>query len=119
MAANDSQDSAPTYTFQSISPSDQFLEMARIHHPEAKQLFENADKADAEGVQDEAKLLMDVAILRRERAEEFERAARGECGDPVVSEINDGLEETKANYVPYAPSILTERNCASLKCLRT
>jgi len=108
MAANDSQDKTPTYTFQDSSPADQFLEMARIHRLEAKQLFKNADKADAEGLQEEAKLLMDLAIARRERAEEFERAARGECGDPVVSEINDGLDETRMNYVPYAPSVMTE-----------
>jgi hypothetical protein len=108
MAANESKDTTPTYTFQGASPADQFLEMARIHHLEAKQLFENADKAHAADMQEEAKLLMDLAISRRERAEEFERAARGECDDPVVSEINDGLEETRVNFTPYAPSVMTE-----------
>jgi len=108
MAAKDSPDATPTYSFQGSSPADQFLEMARIHHLEAKQLFESADKARAEDRQEEYKLLIDVATSREERAMEFERAARGECDDPVVSEINDGLEETRVNFTPYAPTVMTE-----------
>jgi hypothetical protein len=108
MAANNSQGKTPTYTFQGSSPADQFLEMARIHHLEANQLFDRAIEAQAEDRQEEAKLLKDLAISRRARGDEFDLAARGQCDDPIVSEINDGLEETKALFKPYTPSVMTE-----------
>jgi len=108
MSANDSQGKTSAYTFQGGSPADQFLEIAHLHHLEAKQLFENAEKARAADRQEEAKLLLDLATSREERAMEFEKAARGECGDPIVSEIIDGLEETRVKHTPYSPTFMTE-----------
>lgn len=108
MSENDSQRKTSAYTFQGSSPADQFLEIARIHHQEAKQLFENAEKARLADREQEYKLLLDVAKTREERAMEFERAARGECGDPIVSEIVDGLEETREKFTPYTPTVMTE-----------
>jgi hypothetical protein len=108
MSANDSQGKTSAYTFQGGSPADQFLEIARIHHLEAKQLFENAEKARTADRREEARLLLDLATSREERAIEFERAAKGECDDPIVSEIVDGLEETREKFTPYAPTLMTE-----------
>lgn len=108
MSTNGSQGKTSAYTFQGGSPADQFLEIARIHHLEAKQLFENAEKARVADREQEYKLLLDVAASREERAMEFERAAKGECSDPIVNEIIDGLEETREKFTPYAPTFLTE-----------
>jgi hypothetical protein len=92
----------PVYTFQGSSPAEALLEIARIHFKEAKQLFDNANAAVAEDRQEEANLLIDLGIARRERAEEFERAARGEGGDPIVTEILDWQKEICESYVPYS-----------------
>ncbi len=113
MSANDSQGKTSAYTFQGGSPADQFLEIAHLHHLEAKQLFEGADKARAADRQEEAKLLLDLATSREERAIEFERAARGECDDPIVGEIIDGLEETRVKFTPYTPTFLTNEDLLS------
>ncbi|MGA3009450.1 MAG: hypothetical protein ABSD72_04245 [Terracidiphilus sp.] len=112
MSENDSQRKTSAYTFQGTSPADQFLEIARIHHLEAKQLFENAEKARLADREQEYKLLLDVATSREERAMEFERAAKGECDDPIVSEIVDGLDETRVKFTPYAPTLMTEEDLA-------
>jgi len=101
MSDNHLPDQTPAYTFQGSSPAEEFLEIARIHHKEAKQMFESADTAKAEGREEEARLLTDLAIARRERAEEFERAARGEGSDPIVTEILDWQKELSEGYIPY------------------
>jgi hypothetical protein len=101
MSGDKVQNQEPVYSFQGSSPADELLEIAHIHHREAKQLFESAFAARAEDREEEARLLMDLAIARRERAEEFERAARGEGSDPVVTEILDWQEELSEEYTPY------------------
>ena len=95
------QDQAPVYSFQGSSPAEELLEIARIHHKEAKQLYESARAAEAEERHEEAKLLMDLADSRRERAEEFERAAKGEGNDPIVTEILEDQEDICHNYQPH------------------
>ena len=70
MSRDDLQNQAPAYTFLGSSPAEELLVVARIHHKEAKQLFEHAQEAQAEGRQEEAKLLMDLWIARRDMAEE-------------------------------------------------
>jgi hypothetical protein len=94
------QGKTPTYSFQGSSPAEESLEIARIHHKEAKQLFEGAKAAEAEGRAEEARLLLDLAVARRERAEEFERVAQGQCGDPIVTEILDWQEDLCETYTP-------------------
>jgi hypothetical protein len=108
MPANDSQGKTSAYTFQGSSPADQLLEIARIHHLESKQLLERSRQAQAEDRQEEAKLLLDLSNSNEKRAIQFEKAARGECDDPIVREILDGLEETTPKYTPYAPTLMTE-----------
>jgi hypothetical protein len=98
----------PTYSFQGSSPAESYLDIARIHHKEAKQLLEAAQAAQAEDRREEAKLLFDVAASRKATAEAFERAARGETGDPIVAEILDSQEENREPFVPYAPQFLSE-----------
>ncbi len=105
----DQRENKPSYTFIGTSPGDELLEVARIHRREVKQMMENAAMAEAEGREQEARLLRDIAKDRQDRAEEFERAARGETKDPVVTEILSDQEETIKNYVPhsseYAPKL--------------
>lgn len=115
MSANNTHGKTSAYTFQGDSPADEFLEIARIHHREAKQLFDSAEKAFAEDRQEEAKLLMDLAISRRARADEFDRAARGQGGDPIVSEILDSQEEMCTKYTPYAPTFLSKEELVLTK----
>jgi acyl-CoA reductase-like NAD-dependent aldehyde dehydrogenase len=107
MSGDNFPDPTPVYSFQGSSPADELLEIARLHHKEAKQLLDSAHAAEAEERHEEAKLLMDLANSRRERAEEFERAARGEGGDPIVAEILDSQEDICHSYTPhtstYAP----------------
>jgi hypothetical protein len=103
MPDNNPQDQSPVYSSQGNLAAKEFLDIARIHHREAKQLFEGAQQAQAEGRQEEAKLLTDLAIARRERAEEFERVAKGEGSDPIVTEILDYQDDMCKNYTPYAP----------------
>jgi hypothetical protein len=90
----DLQDLKPSYTFIGTSPGDELLEVARIHRREVKQLMDSAYAAQAEGREQEAKLLFDIAKERQDRAEEFESAARGEIKDPCVTEILSDQEET-------------------------
>jgi hypothetical protein len=109
------QDSEPAYSFQGSSPAESYLEIARMHHKESKQLFDRANAAVAEGRQEEANLLIDLGISRRERAEEFEKAARGECGDPIVDEIQTGLEENFSGSAPrFTPSFISTEDMYSV-----
>jgi acyl-CoA reductase-like NAD-dependent aldehyde dehydrogenase len=103
MSRDNPRNQAPGYTFQGRSSADEYREVARIHYKEAKQLFENAQKALAEDRQEEARLLTDLGIARRERADEFERAARQEGGDPIVAELLDSEEFMCKNYTPNTP----------------
>jgi hypothetical protein len=97
----DQRDQKPSYTFIGTSPGDELIEVARIHRREAKQMLDNAQIAQAEGREQEARLLKDIAKERLDRAEEFESAARGETKDPVVTEILSDQEETIKGYVPH------------------
>lgn len=91
----------PSYTFIGSSPAAELLEIARIHHKEAKQLLDSANAAETEGRPEEARLLMDLSKSRRETALEFERAARGEGGDPIVTDILSDQEDISKKYVPH------------------
>jgi hypothetical protein len=97
----DLRDLKPSYTFIGTSPAAEHLEVARIHYREAKQMEDNAQIAEAEGRLEEAKLLKDLAKSRRETAQEFERAARGEGGDPIVTDILSDQEDMNKNFVPH------------------
>jgi len=101
------------YTFKASSPAEDYLAIASIHHREAKQLLENAQAAQAEDRQEEAKLLMDLAVERRKTAEEFEKAAKGEASDPIVDEILDWQEDLCEGYTPYAPSFFSDEELAA------
>ncbi len=104
-------DQAPVYTFQGNSPADELLEIARMHHLYAKQLLDRAQTAQAENRQEEAKLLTDLAAAQRERAEEFERAARGEGGDPIVAEILDWQQDQLDHSSPcYTPTFISKED---------
>jgi len=91
----------PVYTFQGNTPAEVPLEIARIHHLEAKQLFERAQEAEVADRPEEAKLLKHLAAARKETAVEFEKVAKGEASDPIVTEILDWQEDIAENYVPY------------------
>ena len=95
------------YIFKARSAAEDCLEIAKIHHHEAKQLFDNASRAEAEGRLEEAKLLTDLAVAREATAVEFESTARGESSDPIVAEILDWQEDLKEGYVPYKPTFVT------------
>ena len=105
----DQQELKPSYTFIGTSPGDELLDVVRIHRREVKQLLDSAIESEAQGREQEAKLLRDIAKERQDRADEFERAARGETKDPVITEILFDQEETTKNYVPhssdYAPRL--------------
>src|ERR1039458_9180625 len=102
------QDQTPIYTFLDSSRADEYREIARIHHKEAKQLLEHAHQAEAEDRREEAKLLMDLSISWEARAEEFEKAARGEGGDPIVTEILESQEEMiEKTSIKYTPEFIT------------
>ena len=104
MSHGNPQNQTPACSFLGSSTTEELLVIARIHHKEAKQLFEHAEKAQAEGRPEEAKLLMDLAIARRERADELEKAAREEIVDPIVAELLDNEELMCKNYTPYTPT---------------
>jgi hypothetical protein len=95
------------YTFKARSAAEDCLEVASIHHREAKQLFEGARGAEAEGRREEARLLKDLAEAREATAVEFEKTARGETKDPIVGEILDWQEDLCSSYVPYTPTFVT------------
>ncbi len=104
MSADKFQNQTPAYTFQGSSPGDEFREIARIYHLEAKQLLDRAHAAEAQERPEEAKLLRDLSISQEERAQEFEKAAKGEGDDPIVTEILDQQQELCDNYSPYISS---------------
>jgi hypothetical protein len=111
MSDEDLRNQPLVYTFQGNSPADELLEIARMHHQEARHLLDHAHDAEAEDRTSEARLLSDLAIARMERAEEFERAARGETGDPIVAEILDVQQELSQNYSPqYTPLFLSKED---------
>lgn len=91
----------PAYHYLVDLPGGGLVDVANIHHREAKQLYIGAEMAKAEGREEEAKLLLDLAIAREETAKEFDKAAKGEVGDPIVAEILDWQEEISENFVPY------------------
>jgi hypothetical protein len=104
-------DQAPAYTFLGNSPADELLEIARLHHVYSKRLFDRAQTAQDENRQEEAKLLMDLAIAQRERAKEFERAARGERDDPIVAEILDWQQDQLDHSSPrYTPTFISKED---------
>ncbi len=104
MPDNNPQDKVLTHPFEGITTAEECLNIAFIHHREAKQLFESAQQARAEGRLEEASLLTDLAVARRETAEEFERAAKGEGSDPIVAEIREFEPEMFKNYTPNTPT---------------
>jgi hypothetical protein len=104
MTHNNPQNQAPAYSFIGSSPNEELLIVARIHHKEAKQLFERAQEAQAEGRLEEAKLLMDLGIARRDKADELEKAAREEIDDPIVAELLENEASMCKNYIPYTPT---------------
>jgi hypothetical protein len=100
------EDEAPGYTFLGTSPAEKFLELAVLHRKEAKQLRESARLSEAEGREEEVRLLIRVAETREQRAQELEKAARGEADDPSVAEVLDGEQEVLSAYVPPTMSFL-------------
>jgi len=90
--------------FQDESPSsmsaNEYIEIARIHNREAKKLLERAQAAHAIDQRHEAMLLTDLSIAQRERAEQYEKAARGEGQDPIVAEILEGLNRLRSSFTP-------------------
>jgi len=120
MADDDFQDMRehkPSYTFIGTSPGDELIEVARIHRREAKQMRDNAITAAAEGREQEAKLLRDIAQEREDKADEFERAARGETKDPVVTEILDDQENVTKSYVPHESNYKAKLTAAEKEAL--
>jgi hypothetical protein len=107
---SDDQDAGmPAYEYQVKLSGDEFLvgmsadefrEIARIHYREAEKLLERAHEAQAEDRMHEAMLLTDLSIEQRKRAEQYELAAKGECRDPIVAEILDGLQEQREGFTP-------------------
>ena len=95
------------YEFKGRSAAEDCLEVANIHHREAKQLLESAQVSEAEGRLEEARLLKDLAVAREATAVEFEKTARGETKDPIVGEILDWQEDICSTYVPYKPTFVT------------
>ncbi|MGA3159813.1 MAG: hypothetical protein ABSC77_01250 [Terracidiphilus sp.] len=101
MPDNSPQDQPAAYTFLGSSPADELLEIAQLYHREAKHLLARAHEAQAEDRQEEAKLLTDLAISKRDQAEEFERAARGEGSDPIVNDILKSEQSLRTNFTPF------------------
>jgi acyl-CoA reductase-like NAD-dependent aldehyde dehydrogenase len=92
MPYDNPQDQTPAYTFQGRSQTDELLDLANLYNKEATQLFARAQESLAEDRQEEARLLTDLAKAQQERADEFEKAAWGESGDPLVAEIMNNLQ---------------------------
>jgi hypothetical protein len=107
MSEQNFQDQPPAFTFLGNSPVDELRDIARIHHDESRDLLNRALQAKAEGRLEEASLLKDLSFAREKRAWEFERAAKGETGDPIVTEILDDLEEARENYTPYSAAFVS------------
>jgi hypothetical protein len=98
------QEQEPVFTYQGSTPEEVPLEIARIHHHEAQQLFDRAFEAEVEGRVEEARLLTDLATAREATAVDFERVAHGESKDPIVEEILDWQEDIAEHFVPYQSS---------------
>lgn len=113
----DLRDLQPSYTFIGTPPSAEHIEIARIHHREAKQMEDNALISEAEGRLEEASLLRDLAKSRRKTAQEFEMAARGEGGDPIVTEILSDQEDLTKNYVPHTSKYTAKLTAAEQEAL--
>ncbi len=107
----------PSYTFIGTPASAEHLEIARIHHREAKQMEESALASEAEGRLEEASLLRDLAKSRRETAMEFERAAKGQGKDPIVTDILSDQEETTKNFVPHESNYKVKLTAAEQEAL--
>ena len=107
MEEESSPNQQPAYQFQASSQADDYGAIARIHRREAQQLLERSEASSAEGRVEEAKLLVDLYVERQATAEKFEKAARGEGGDPIVEEILDWQEDLTRGYVPYKPTFVT------------
>ena len=106
-AENERWSQPSDYVFKASSPADDCLEIAAIHHKEANQLFAGARQAEAEGRQEEARLLHDLAVAREATAVEFETAAKGETSDPVVTEILEWQKDLCEKYVPHSLTFVT------------
>jgi hypothetical protein len=104
MPEDNPQKQKSVYTYAGNSPVEEYLEVANIYNKEAKQLFERAQQALAEDRQEEARLLTDIAISRREKAEEFEKAAKEKSNDPIVAEILSYQQEILDSYIPHTPT---------------
>jgi hypothetical protein len=104
MPQDNPRDKKSVYTYAGNSPVEEYLEVASIYNKEAKQLFDRAQQALAEDRQEEARLLTDIAISRREKAEEFEKAAKEKGDDPIVTEILSYQQELRDNYIPHTPT---------------
>jgi acyl-CoA reductase-like NAD-dependent aldehyde dehydrogenase len=113
----DQREIKPSYTFIGTSPGDELLEVARIHRREVKQLLDSAAASETEGREQEARLLRAIAKERQDRAEEFERAARGETKDPVITEILSDQEEGIKNYVPHESKYVAKLTAAEKEAL--
>jgi hypothetical protein len=98
------QDQTPAYTFQGRSQTDELLDLANLYNKEAKQLHVRAQQALAEDRQEEARLLTDLAKAQQERADQFEKAAWGESGDPLVTEIMNNLQIQRDNNTSSTPT---------------
>jgi len=97
----------PEYNSQFKTATEDCLSVANIHRREAKQLFEGAEKAEAEGRFEEAHLLKDLAVAREATAVEFEKAAWGETKDPIVGEILDWQEDISSSFQPHKLTFVT------------
>jgi len=104
MPQDNPRDKKSIYTYAGNSQVEEYLEVASIYNKEAKQLFERAQQALAEDRQEEARLLTDIAISRREKAEEYEKAAKENSDDPIVTEILGYQQELRDNYIPHTPT---------------
>jgi hypothetical protein len=80
--------------------AEEYRTCAQIHFREAEKLLERAHAAQAEDRQHEAMLLTDLSISQRERGVLYEKAARGEGSDPIVTEILDGLQQRRDHFIP-------------------
>lgn len=99
-AFNDSATNYSVVESASIPYAEEYRVIARIHFREAEKLLGRAHAAQAEDRRHEAMLLTDLSILQRRRAEQYVRAARGEASDPIVTEILEGLQERRNNFIP-------------------
>jgi acyl-CoA reductase-like NAD-dependent aldehyde dehydrogenase len=106
MPDNNPQDQTPTYTFQGRSQTDELLDIVNLYRKEAKQLLVRAQEAMAQDRQEEARLLTDLAKAKQERANEFEKAAFEEGGDPIVADILKNQQTQSDNYTPYTPTYI-------------